>query len=76
MPNVAAKVPVNPNRAVTIDGKKFLWDGRLFENQSDASSAAQAYRKDNFEVQMVEMDGTYLIYTRRTVKEVVVTAPQ
>jgi hypothetical protein len=76
MPDVAVKDPVDPKRSVTIDGRKFLWDGRLFENQSDASGAAEAYRKDNFEVQMVEVGGTYLIYTRRIVKEVVVTAPQ
>ena len=76
MPNVAAKDSVNPKRSVTIDGKKFLWDGRPFENQSDASSAAEAYRNNNFEVQMVEVGGTYLIYTRRVVKEVAVTAPQ
>jgi len=76
MSDVAAKDSVNPKRSVTIDGKKFLWDGRLFKNQSDASRAAEAYRKDNFEIQMVEVGGTYLIYTRRVVKEVVVTAPQ
>ena len=76
MPDVATNDSVNPKRSVTIDGKKFLWDGRFFEDQSDASHAAEAYRKDNFEVQMVEVSGNYLIYTRRVVKEVVVTAPQ
>ena len=76
MPDVAAKDSMNPNRSVTIDGKKFLWDGRLFENQDDASRAAEAYQNSNFEVQMVEVSGTYLIYTRRVVKEVVVTAPE
>lgn len=75
MSTVAAQDPVNPNRSVTIEGKKFLWDGRPFENQADASRAAAAYQNDNFEVQMVEVGGTYLIYTRRIVKEVVVTAP-
>ncbi len=76
MPDVAAKVSKNPKQSVTIDGKKFLWDGHLFENQDKGSRAAEAYLKDNFEVQMVEVGGTYLIYTRRVVKEVVVTAPQ
>jgi hypothetical protein len=75
MPSIATQDPVNPNRAVVIDGKKFLWDGRPFHQQSEAASAADAYKNDNFEVQMVEVNGTYLIYTRRAVKEVLVTAP-
>ena len=66
---------VDPNRSMTIDGKKFLWDGRSYETQADASLAAEAYKKDNFEVQMVQVESTYLIYTRRVVKEVVVAAP-
>jgi len=76
MPSITAQQPLNPNRAVVVDGKKFLWDGRLFQQQTDAASAAEAYKNDNFEVQMVEVSGTYLIYTRRAVKEVAVTAPQ
>jgi len=75
MESVAAKEPVKPNRAVIVDGKKFLWDGRLFETQDDASREAETYKNDNFEVQMVEIGGTYLVYTRRLVKEIVVTAP-
>ncbi len=58
-----------------IDGKKFLWDGRLFETHDDASCKAEAYKSDNFEVQMVEADGKHLVYTRRVVKEVVVSTP-
>ena len=73
MSSVVTKQSVEPNRSATIDGKKFLWDGRPFETQDAASVAAEAYKKDNFEVQMVEVGGTYLIYTRRVVKEIVVT---
>jgi len=76
MPSIAPQDPVNPNRSVVIDGKKFLWDGRRFQQQTEAASAAEAYKSDNFEVQMVEVNGTYLIYTRRVVKELAVTAPQ
>jgi len=68
-------VAVNPNRSVTIDGKKFLWDGRLFDTQDAASREAEGYKKDNFEVQMVEVSGTYLLYTRRAIKEIAVVAP-
>lgn len=75
MSTVAKQDPLSPNRGVTIDGKKFLWDGQVFHAQNDASLAAEAYKHDNFEVQMVEVEGNYLVYTRRLVKEVVVTAP-
>ena len=56
------------------DGKKFMWDGQLYENREDASRAGESYRNDNFEVRMVEKDGKFLVYTRRVVKEVVVAA--
>ena len=58
-----------------IDGKKFLWDGRLFETGDEALREADAFEKDNFEVRTVEQGGKYLVYTRRVVKEVIVTAP-
>jgi len=75
MATAAANVAVSANRSVTIDGKKFLWDGRPFTAQDEASRAAEIYKKDNFEVQMVEVSGTYLLYTRRAVKEITVVAP-
>lgn len=56
------------------DGKKFMWDGHLYDSREDASRAEEAYRNDNFEVQRVEQEGKFLVYTRRVVKEVVVTA--
>ena len=65
----------NPNRAVIIEGKKFLWDGQLFETHDDAARQAEAYQKDGFEVQVVEVSGAYVVYSRRVVKEVVVSAP-
>lgn len=68
--------PLSPNRSVLIEGKKFLWDGQVFAACDDASRQSETYKKDNFEVQMVEINGSYLLYTRRVVREVVVTAPQ
>jgi hypothetical protein len=72
---VALKDSPKPSRALMIDGKKFLWDGRLFETHDDASHQAEAYKSDNFEVQMVQAEGKHLVYTRRLVKAVVVNAP-
>ena len=64
-----------PNLAMTSEGKKFMWDGQTYKSQEEASQAGETYCKDNFEVQMVEEAGNFLVYTRRVVKEVVVTAP-
>lgn len=75
MSTVTLKDSANPNRAAIIDGKKFLWDGRLFETHEDASRQAEAYKNDNFEVHLEEQGGKRLVYTRRLVKEVVVTVP-
>jgi len=66
---------MSPNLARISDGKKFMWDGQLYDNQEDASRVAQTYRDENFEIQMVEEGGKFLVYTRRTAKEWAV-APQ
>jgi len=64
---------MNPNLALVSDGKKFMWDGRSFENREEASREAESYQKSGFEVCTVEEGGKLLVYTRRVVKEVVVT---
>jgi len=64
---------MSPNLAMIGDGKKFMWDGQLYENKEEASRAAESYRNENFEIRMVEEDGKFLMYTRRTVKEWVAT---
>jgi hypothetical protein len=65
---------MDPNLALVSDGKKFMWDGRLYDTREEASRVAEAYQNDNYEVRMVEEGGKFLVYTRRVVKEVVVTA--
>lgn len=65
---------MNPNLALVSDGKKFMWDGRPYDTPEEASRAKEAYQNDNFEVRMAEEEGKFLVYTRRVVKEVVITA--
>ncbi len=60
---------MSPNLAMISDGKKFMWDGQPYDNREDASRAAESYKKENFLIQIVEEDGKFLVYTRRTVKE-------
>jgi predicted O-methyltransferase YrrM len=64
---------MSPDLAMISDGKKFMWDGQLYDNQEEAARAAESYKNENFEIQMVDEDGKFLVYTRRTVKEWVAT---
>jgi hypothetical protein len=65
---------MSPDLAMISDGRKFMWDGQLYDNREAASRAGESYQGDNFEIRMVEEGGKFLVYTRRTVKQVVVTA--
>lgn len=58
---------------MVAEGKKFMWDGQLYDTREEASRAEEAYQNDHFEVRLVEEGGKFLVYTRRVVKEVVVT---
>ncbi len=64
---------MNPSLSLVSDGKKFMWDGRLYDTREEASRAREAYQNDNFEVRMVEKGEKFLVYTRRAIKEVVAT---
>ena len=58
--------------ARVIDGKKFMWDGRVYTSEKERGEIAQKYNDDGFEVEMVEEDNQYFLFTRRVVTEVVV----
>ena len=65
---------MNPNLTIIIQGKKFMWDGQVFDSREECLQQGEAYRNDNFEVQLVEHDAKLLLYTRRVVREVVASA--
>ncbi len=50
-----------------------MWDGQLYNSREEASQTENAYRSDNFEVHLVENDGSFIVYTRRMAKEAAVT---
>ena len=60
------------NISLIHDGKKFMWDGRLYPTRNEACAAGEAYRNDKFEICVIE-EGQFLVYTRRVVSNVVVT---
>ena len=64
---------MSPNLSLLHDGNKFMWDGCSYVTREEASSVEAAYRKDNFEVCVTEEEGKFLVYSRKVVKEVVVT---
>ena len=66
---------MSPNISLVSDSKKFMWDGRPYSTREEASTVREACQKDGFEVQVVEEDGKFLVYTRRAVKRVAATAP-
>ncbi len=55
-----------------VDGKKLMWDGRIYESEGDAAEVAAGYQGDGFETLVCEDGGRYLVYTRRVVKQSVV----
>ena len=64
---------MTPNLTITTEGKKFMWDGRVFDTREESLQQAEAYRKDNFEARTLEQDEKFLVYSRRVVKELVLT---
>jgi len=65
---------MSPVLAIISDGKKFMWDGQPYDSKEEASRAGESYQNEDFQIRMVEEDGKFLVYTRRIVKEAVVTA--
>ena len=64
---------MSPDLTMIAEGKKFLWDGQLYESKEEAARVAESYRNENFEIELVEEDGKFLVYSRRAVKEWVAT---
>jgi hypothetical protein len=48
-----------------VDGKKFLWDGVVYESDEQAQQMMEGYAKDGFEVQKFYEEGQFLVYSRR-----------
>ena len=63
---------MSPSLSMIRDGKKFMWDGQLYDTKEAALRAAQSYQDDGFQIQIGEDGGKFLVYSRRAAKEVVV----
>ena len=48
-----------------VNGKKFMWDGVVYDSDESARQVMEDYAKDGFEVEKFEEDGQFLVYSRR-----------
>ena len=55
-----------------FDGQKFMWDGEGYDSRDAAEAKQKEYADKEFETQLIEEEGAFLLYTRRVVTEVVV----
>jgi hypothetical protein len=60
-----------PDASKIINGRKVMWDNVEYETEKEAQELKQKYEEDKFEVELVEEEGKYLLYTRRVVTEIV-----
>ncbi len=63
------------NSSRIINGKKFMWDGAAYASKEEAQGVLEKYKADNFEVELIEEESQFLVYTRRVVKEIVLEGP-
>ncbi len=56
-----------------FDKKKFMWDGFTYNSETEAKIKEKEYSERGFETRVVKENNEFLIYTRRVVKEIVIT---
>jgi hypothetical protein len=60
-----------PDSSRIINGKKFMWDGVVYESKEKTQDVMAKYNKDGFEVELIQEEKHCLLYTRRVVTEIV-----
>jgi len=48
-----------------VNGKKFMWDGVVYDSDGQARQVMEDYAKDGFEVEKFDEEGQFLVYSRR-----------
>jgi hypothetical protein len=61
------------DKARWFDGVKMMWDGSEYATADEASAKRKEYEQEGFVVQTVSEDGKHFVFSRRVVREVVVT---
>ena len=48
-----------------VGGKKFMWDGVVYDSDASAQQVMEGYVKDGFEAEKFVEEGQFLVYSRR-----------
>jgi hypothetical protein len=54
-----------------VDKDKYMWDGAIYETREEAEGKKTQYEANNFQTQLFEQEGKYVLYSRRVVTEIV-----
>lgn len=63
---------MNIQNIKVVEGRKFIWDGLIYDSQDALNNALSSYANDGFETKVFKEDDRYLVYSRREVKTVVI----
>ncbi|MCL0094339.1 hypothetical protein M1N58_00355 [Dehalococcoidales bacterium] len=50
-----------------FNGKKFMWDGKVYADEKEAKETGQKYKDGGFEVELIEEGNHYFRFSRRVV---------
>ena len=62
---------MQPDNVMFREGDKFMWDGEVYETHEAAEEKRKECADHDFETQLVQQEGQFLVYTRRVVTEIV-----
>ena len=48
-----------------VNGKKFMWDGVVYDSEASAQQVMEGCVKDGFEAEKFVEDGQFMVYSRR-----------
>ncbi len=54
-----------------IEGKKYMWDGKTYDDEGQAKEVKSGYAGAGFETEIIQEEGKFFVYTRRVVTDVV-----
>ena len=53
-----------------FDERKFMWDGRTYASEPEATTVKGEYEEKDFETHLFQEEGKYYLFTRKVVTEI------
>ena len=53
-----------------FEGKKYMWDGSEYKDETEARGAMETYTASGFDTKQIQEGGAFYVFTRRVVTEV------